>query len=95
MSDLKMRLNELVPAHMHGGLIRYLEQGIMPGGFLSAVLTNDLKRACASADHINIRRIPDIVSFLYNFAPGPCWGSEEKVTEWVRRFEAQDAGEAR
>lgn len=80
------RLNELVPEHLHGALKRYIVEGIDPGGFLFAVLTNDLKEAVSRADHINLQRIPDIVKFLYNEAPGPCWGSREKVAAWMAQF---------
>lgn len=87
------RLKELVPDHMHQGLRLWIEQGVLPGGFMTAVLENDLKEALARADHINRECLFNIVSFLYNFAPGPCWGSPEKVSAWENRFNDSRAPE--
>jgi hypothetical protein len=77
----------LIPEHMHGGLRRYIENGILPGSFLTAVLTNDLKNAIGFADHINLWNIPRYVSFLYNYAPSGCWGSPAKVQSWVEKLQ--------
>jgi hypothetical protein len=49
------------------------------------VLCNDLKEACAMADHINQRQIWAIVNWLYNDAPSPCWGSEMNFNNWIKR----------
>lgn len=73
-----------VPEHVQGGLRRYVEHRIEPGGFLLAVLTNDLRESVGRADHICLPAIPDIISWLYNKAPGTCWGSPEKVTSWLQ-----------
>jgi hypothetical protein len=72
-----------IPQYMHGGIIRYIEDGIMPGDFLSSVLQNDLKGACGAADQNNKHLLWDYVAFLYNNAPSMCWGSPEKVKAWV------------
>lgn len=77
------RANELIPSHMHGGLRRYLDDKIAPGGFMMAVLENNLKEAVGRADHMNLRALPEYVSFLYNYAPRNCWGSPEKVATWL------------
>jgi hypothetical protein len=82
MKGIKMA-EPMLPEHMKGAMKRYLEDGIEPGGFLYAVLTNDLKMAVAQADHINIRLIPEIVSYCYNCIPAPAWGSVMKVEKWM------------
>jgi len=73
----------LIPEHMRGPLRRYIENGIQPGGFLLAVLCNDLMDACLRADATNINRLPDYVNFLYNSAPPPCFGARERVAKWI------------
>lgn len=73
----------LVPEHMRGAIERYLNHGIEPGGFMMAVLCNDLVGALGRADHINRERIHDIVEYLYNNAPAACWGSPGKVSAWI------------
>ena len=88
-------LNELVPKHIHGGILRYIHEGIEPGDFLYSIITNDLRGSFGRADHINKPRIGDILMFFYNYAPGICWGSPEKVEAWIERFnEASDANPA-
>lgn len=73
----------LLPAGLRGGALRYIEQGILPGDFLQAVIRNDLAAAAGRADAGNRERLFDIVSFWYNEAPGQCWGSREKMEAWV------------
>lgn len=79
-----------VPEYMHDGYVLYLLHGIPPGHFLTAVLSNDLREACARADETNQRTLYRHVAFLWNHAPASCWGSEERVMDWVKQ-----AGEAR
>lgn len=68
---------------MIGALRRYIENGIPPGSFLMAVLRNDLSSAVRSADDINKYRIADYIIFLSNYAPSGCYGSPDKVREWM------------
>lgn len=70
--------------HIKDSLERYLNHGIMPGGFLTAVLSNDLTGAFSHADHINYDLIGHIVKFLYNEFPIDAWGSPENVSAWVQ-----------
>ena len=79
----KQEAEQRVPAHTLGSLQRYIEQRIAPGAFLTAVLGNDLKRAFGSADEWNRQAMHDIVFYLYNYAPSACWGSYDKVTQWL------------
>lgn len=72
-----------IPEHMRDGLQLYIEEGIPPGGFMLALLTNDLREACARADHINKYLIFDFVSCFWNEIPSQAWGSVEKVQDWI------------
>lgn len=63
----------------------YIEDGIEPGGFLSAVLQNNLCEAAGRADLYNRRRLFEYVQWLYNDAPANCWGSPEKVQAYLER----------
>lgn len=64
-------------------LTRYVEQHCPTGGFLKAVLSNDLFDAVARADHENIRTIPEIAYYIYNELPDGCHGSRDKVQAWI------------
>ena len=74
-----------IPKHMRGGLIRYLEEGIKPGSFLTAVLENKLVEAYSRADSINTECMREWVELLYNELPLEAWGSPEKVTKWMNQ----------
>jgi len=74
-----------------GGMQRYIEKGIAPGDFLTAVICNDLTESFARADDINRGIMFDIVCFMYNEAPSLCWGSREIMDAWIKvKKEAAD-----
>jgi hypothetical protein len=72
----------LIPLYMQDGLRRWIMDGIRPGGFLCAVLENNLKESFMRADMTNKRCIDSYVEFLYTYAPSGCWGSKEKLASW-------------
>ncbi len=88
MSDIKLEPDSYYPMRedLYGALERYLNHGIMPGSFMTAVLENNLMEACGRADHENIRNLPNIVGYIYNHIPSSSWGSKEKVNEFLKRF---------
>ena len=69
--------------HAGKSLWRLIERGCTPGGFLTAVLCNDLARAVSRADDRNVELIPNYVRLLYNHAPADCWGSEQNFHQWT------------
>ena len=82
-----------IPDHTKGSLERYINRGIAPGGFLLSVLSNDLKGACARADIENRNALFSIFSWLHNYAPSGCWGSKERVSDWIEyKRDKLDAG---
>lgn len=76
---------ELLPSHMIGGWLRYWNDRIEPGGFLRAVLENDLIGALGRADATNISCLKKYGECLYWYAPGrpTGWGSPEAVKKWL------------
>ena len=81
-----MQINyDRIPEHMQGAAQRYIEKGIPPGSFLTAVICNDLRGAFQRADHINTDAMLDWVSFFYNDVPGNCYGSPEAYDAWLKR----------
>ena len=71
-----------LPEPLQCGARLWIEKGILPGGFLTAVLCNDLRETAMLADYKNARRIPEIVGFWYNEAPVTCWGTRGKIAAW-------------
>lgn len=72
-----------LPAYMQAGMRRYIENGIPPGSFLTAVLSNDLMEAFRRADDVNRLAMLDYAMFLHNEAPCGCFGSPEHVKDWI------------
>lgn len=84
MLDAK-KLNEWgIPFHMHDGVMRYYNCGIIPGDFLRHVLYNDLMRAFMHADDTNKAAMESFARMLYHLTPA-CFGSKKIVEEWSHR----------
>lgn len=75
----------LMPAKYVPGLERWIKEGIEPGGFLQAVLKNDLFNAIAKADQVSQMALEFICGWLSCHAPAPCFGSEKNYKEWLKR----------
>lgn len=75
----------ILPHHMQDAFRLYIENGIPPGSFTMAVLSNDLMGAMGRADDINRARIFDTCCFLRNNAPCGCHGSPEHVHDWIKQ----------
>lgn len=73
-----------VPDSMVSGYRLYVENRVRPGGFLLAVLQNDLVGASQAADAINRKHLYEHAEFCFNCLPGNCWGSREAVVAWLK-----------
>lgn len=82
--DHDKELFEKIPEHLRPGLTRYFVDRIEPGGFLRAVLENDLNEVIgrAKAD-ITMKTIRSLVVYLWNCAPGNSYGDPNKVQAWL------------
>jgi hypothetical protein len=82
-----------LPNHLRGGLQRYLEAGIEPGGFLLACIEDRFSDAVARA------KVPEddllaVGRWLLMHAPGMAWGSREQRIAWqIRARHAQKDSE--
>ena len=75
----------MIPKVTKDSLDRYVNEGIMPGGFLRAVLTNDLASAVFKADSNNLAALKDIMLYIYNEVPSDAWGSTATVIDYAQR----------
>ena len=62
----------------------YVIKGWEPGGFVRAVLENNLSEAIARADENNLASLKDIVMYVYWCVPGIAWKSPDLVDEWMK-----------
>jgi hypothetical protein len=72
-----------IPTRTIDAINGYVNEGRSVGGFLWAVLSNDLQGAVGRADLENLDALVAIVRYVYNEIPADAWGSEEKVKQWI------------
>ena len=65
-------------------LENYLMHGFKPGGFLTAVLANDLRLAVGCADYWNKNNLPRITDEVFFKMPALSIGSYDAVKDWCR-----------
>ncbi len=65
-------------------LVRYVNQRIPEGGFMTAVLENNLCQAFNRADLHNREYLFLIVSYVYMYVPSAAWGGPEEVQGWLK-----------
>ena len=75
-----------LPTALQGGMKRYIEDGIAPGHFLTAVLKNNLFEAVMRADADNLKELPNIVKWMHWEIPSNAHGSIIKVKEWINNL---------
>ena len=76
---------DLIPDYMVEGVVLYVNEGICTRGFLTAVMQGDFKMMIATADSTNMKCLDGWGKFLYNYVPGPCWGSKKAFDTWVKQ----------
>jgi hypothetical protein len=76
-----------VPSALQPGLMAYFDEHRPTGGFLQAMLENDLRTAVARADVMNAtdKNLQAIVRYLHMCAPAGSWGDPEKVKYWLNK----------
>lgn len=80
----------MIPKNTLEGLERYYKDRIPPGDFLTAVLQNNLLGSLSKADNENGEALSEIVKYIYVELPWECWGSPEKVKNWLEGKENEN-----
>lgn len=70
---------------------KYFGRGLSHGGFIKAVLNNNLVRSYGTADLENRAAMDSITKILYNYMPEPAWQYDpepaDKVKKWAGLIE--------
>lgn len=77
-----------IPDYLKSSLDAWANTGRPTGGFLQAVLCNDLMTAVGRADPTSFSCLKEICLYVYNELPSPCWGSAEKLQAWYDKHAA-------
>jgi hypothetical protein len=79
----------LIKPETIASLLRYVERGVPTGGFLRAVLENNLTNSFGRADAENCEALFHICAYVYNELPYECHGSPERVAEWLLKKQTE------
>ncbi len=71
------------PRRLLESLNRFGQDGVPTGGFLRAVLTNNLIEAAAHADIESAPHLVSIALYVHHELPFGCFGSVAKVDAWI------------
>ena len=74
---------ERIRDQIRDALLNYRDYHWTVGGFLTALLENDLAGAAMRADNVNRSVLADLADFVRFELPAKCRGSEEAVKRWV------------
>ena len=74
---------EMVPDHTIEALDHYFIKGFKPGGFVTAMIVEDWKKALNCADSANRQRFWYIATWLMRYAPKGSTGSYEAMDDWL------------
>jgi hypothetical protein len=75
----------LIPDRVMNNLLQYVEGNEAPGGFLFAVLSNNLFESIGRADNEMQPLIPLLVKFISWKIPYGCHGSPDIVKAWMEK----------
>lgn len=73
----------VIPPHIQDALMGYVLERRPVGGFLQAVITNNLRDTYGRADGENRPLIPLYVQWFCNVPPECCWGSINNMQAWL------------
>jgi len=83
-----MDVSMIRPDVVHA-LDQWAEVGLLPGGFLQAVLSNNLFEAVGRVDDDNGKVLLYICQYIYNELPAACHGSPQKMKAWAEMKEKE------
>ena len=65
-------------------IFNYLVYGWEPGGFLTAVMANDLYRAATVSDIANVDNLAYVAKFVVYALPQACYGNYDQIKNWLQ-----------
>lgn len=85
----------MIPAQIKFAIDYWALDARIPGDFVKSLLENNLHKAVIGADPESLANLKDIVLYVVNEIPAPCWGSPEKMEKWVIKGGQKGMHEAR
>lgn len=85
----------MIPKDIKKAIDGHVDHGYSTGGFVYAVLCNDLAEAMARADIDSRFTLGEICNYVFNLTPAPCWGTGKKVKAWRKLHKENPVGAER
>ena len=85
LDDFPATLAACLPPRIREAIDQFVWHGTPTGGFVRAVLSNDLMGAVVRADPDSLSSIGLICQYVYNAVPSGCHGSSEAVNAHIAR----------
>lgn len=87
-TDLRLLFEQRMSSYpirenMKSSIIEYLIHGRPVGGFLRAVLENNLVEAAGRADEDNRKHLFEYAGIMYNVMPMGSWRDKARVDAWI------------
>lgn len=73
----------MMPRALKASIDLYVDRGVPVGGFVYAVLSNNLFEVFSRAEEHYRANLETICDYIQNYTPAICYGSEERVTKWL------------
>lgn len=80
----------MLPNNTKEEIDQYVSRGVPPGGFLAAVLANDLFAAVTSAGEDNLPNLESVCRYVQDSTPPGCHGSHARVSGWLLCFTSNE-----
>lgn len=77
------QMRSAIPPHIYKALVDYALNRQEAGGFVMAVLRNDLVEAAGRGDGEAMVNLRSIMQFITGYLPSNSWGSPDKVQAWL------------
>lgn len=71
------------PEEFWGGFKRYVMHGLKPGSYLRAFFEGDLHEVCRRGGEDHLKKMWPMVMYLHNNCPPVCYGSFDRVQDWI------------
>lgn len=82
----EVAFSDRIPLDLVNALDAYAHEGRELGGFLQAVVENDLGRAITVADQVSRRCINGVLFYVWSYVPGEACGSPAAYRRWIDKY---------
>lgn len=72
-----------IPKEIQAGIDRFVAEGKADSPLILAIVSNDLIAAAGNGDDSDMKSLPVILRYCSNNIPADCWGTRERVKNWM------------